>query len=219
MNRCLAGALCLAFASAAGTYAWTRSHREPGSAPAADLVVIEGSTKHLVSEEMAESSRAMLRRIAPPFEAVASDGRACKLGELLRNGPVVLTFIKTGCPCSEAAQPFFNRVHAAYPDARFLGVIDAEADAAARWAERFRIAYPLLLDPGLRIVRDYEVENSAYIVVIDPGGRIVRHWPGYSADMLRELGLTLAGLTGAAERPIDVADAPEQEYSGCPFDL
>ena len=168
---------------------------------------------------MATASEAMVERVAPPFDAPAADGRRYRLDELSRRGPLVLTFVKDGCPCSEAAQPFFNRLHAAYPEAEMFGVIDVEAEPATRWAGRFHVTYPLLLDPGLGIIRAYNAENSAYVVLVDAQGRIRKHWPGYSAGMLRELGATLAGLIGTTDRPIDVADAPDEAYSGCPFEF
>ncbi|APW62531.1 peroxiredoxin family protein [Paludisphaera borealis] len=219
MNRIAVATFCALIAVVGGVFALARLRSESGGAVASTLMIIEGSTKHLVTKEMADASKAMVERTAPHFEAVAVDGRTYNLGELRRRGPVVLTFAKFGCPCSEAAQPFFNRLHAAYPEAGFFGVIDVEAEKATRWAERFRIDYPLLLDPALQIVRAYEIENSAYVVVVDADGRILNHWPGYSSGMLQELGATLARLSDTAERPIDVVDAPDQEYSGCPFDL
>ena len=132
---------------------------------------------------------------------------------------MVLTFIKIGCPCSEAAQPFFNRLRAAYPHARILGVIDGDLGPANLWAKKIRVSYPLLLDPNLQLVRAYGVENSAYVVLVDQKGQIVMHWPGYCASMLQELGATLALLTRSAVRPIDTVDAPVEFYSGCPYDL
>jgi peroxiredoxin len=219
LNRIAVVSFCLLFVTLGCFYAAARLRPRSGGADAVELTTIEETTKHVVTKEMTEASKVMVDRTAPAFQAAAVDGRTYRLDELRRRGPVVLTFIKAGCPCSEAAQPFFNRLAAAYPDAGFFGVIDVEADKASRWAERFRIAYPLLLDPVCQIVRAYKVENSAYVVVVDADGRILKYWPGYSSGMLQELGSTLAKSTGSAEQAIDVADAPDQEYSGCPFDL
>ena len=47
----------------------------------------------------------MVSRQAPDFSKKAADGENYVLRELIRHGPVLLTFIKIGCPCSEAAQP------------------------------------------------------------------------------------------------------------------
>ena len=219
MNRLTIFGHAALIAAVGGSYAWVTLRSEWGGADPPGLLIADEPPKHLVTRRMAAASEAMVERIAPPFDTPASDGQRYRLDELCRGGPVVLTFVKDGCPCSESAQRFFNRLHAAYPQAPMFGVIDVEAEQANRWAGRFRVAYPLLLDPGLNIMQNYHAENSAYVVLVDDRGRIRKHWPGYSAGMLRELGATLAGLLGTAERPLDVADAPEEEYSGCPFEF
>ena len=105
--------------------------------------------KHVVTPRMSEASRVLVSRQAPDFSKKAADGENYALRELIRHGPVLLTwkvlffeqdcqtgqdcrvrnrfvlrnrsslpvwlrqsgravlltFIKIGCPCSEAAQP------------------------------------------------------------------------------------------------------------------
>ncbi len=200
-------------------YALAVLRNELGGPAGLAPVVIVDSTRHLVTPAMADASREMVERKAPGFHARAADGRAYSLAELRAAGPVLLTFIKQGCPCSESAQPYFNALHAAYPGVSLLGVIDVEGEAAGRWAERHRVTDPMLLDPAGELVRGYGVQNSAYVVLVDSEGRIARHWPGYSAPMLRELGATLAAMTGRAEVPLALDDAPEELYTGCPYDF
>lgn len=192
--------------------------RASDPAPPQPLLIIEDA-KHLVTPDMAEASRGMRGRAVPPFEKPATDGRTRRLDALLRDGPLVLTFIKKGCPCSEAAQDFFNQLHAAYPTLTMLGVIDVGPDQARGWADRFHAAYPLLIDVEGDLVRDLGVENSAYVVIIDPEGRVAEHWPGYSRPMLRELGALMARATSSREKSLDFGEAPEDLYTGCPYDL
>lgn len=99
------------------------------------IITVE-TAKHVVTPSMAEASRGMVFRQAPAFTLKATDGAEYSLGELIREGPLLLTFIKIGCPCSEAAQPFFNRLRAAYPHARILGVIDGDLGPANLWAKK-----------------------------------------------------------------------------------
>ncbi len=200
-------------------YAWVRLSSETDLLGKPPTEVPGVPARHVVTPSMAEASRGMVLRQAPAFTLKATDGAEYSLGELIREGPLLLTFIKIGCPCSEAAQPYFNRLRAAYPHARILGVIDGDHGPANLWAKKIRVSYPLLLDPNLQLVRAYGVENSAYVVLVDQKGQIMMHWPGYSASMLQELGATLAGLTRSAVRPIDTLDAPVEFYSGCPYDL
>lgn len=201
-----------------GLYGWTR-FRSGLPEGRQDLVIIEGPTKHLVTEEMAIAGRTMLDRPAFRFAKPGTDGVTHELDEMLRQGPVLLTFIKQGCPCSEAAQTYFNQIHEAYPRVSMLGVINVEIESAKRWAARFHANYPLLLDPAEELVRGYEVENSAYAVLIDRDGRIVKYWPGYSESMLNQLGSSLARMTGSTERKLDFRDAPTELYTGCPYAL
>ena len=219
MSRFAAAAFVVLFATLGILYGWTRLRFVRSGDVVPPQVIVDESKKHLVTKEMAEASRSVVDRVAPAFEAIANNGETYTLDELRQRGPVVLTFVKDGCPCSQAAQPFFNQLHTAYPKARFVGVINTETDKAQKWAKLFSVTYPLVLDPSLRIVKDYRVENSAYVIVIDSDGRIRQHWPGYSTSMLKELGGAIAALTGSPEKPIDMEDAPDLLYTGCPFEL
>lgn len=200
-----------------GAYFYVRLRAEFGPPPSAYTVPIIVE-KHTVTEAMSEMSQALVDTPAPPFSAKGIDGTTFDLDSELARGPVVLTFIKFGCPCSEESQAFFNALAKSHPKARFLGVIDVDAEKARGWGEKFGVNYPMLLDEGLKMVHDYKVENSTYVVVID-GKKVIRqHWPGFSRGMLRNVENLLAELTDGTVNPIDVAEAPENLYSGCPFD-
>ena len=175
-------------------------------------------TSHAVTPAMVAASGAMAAREIPDFRAEAPDARALSLREAAADAPVFLSLIKDGCPCSASAQPFYNRLHAAYgARARFLGVIDDDLDSARRWASASRVGFPILSDPASGLARACGAENSAYSALVAPGGRIEVLWPGYSSGILEEAGRRLATLSGVAFRPIRLADAPAEPLSGCPF--
>ena len=133
--------------------------------------------------------------------------------------PLVLVFIKDGCPCSESAQPFYNQLAQLYgEESRFLGVINGDLEVAARWGKVNKVAFPIMADAEQTIIRDYQAFNSAYVALVQDG-QIRRLWPGYSTGMLREAGAMLAELTGRPEGPLDLLDAPEEPYSGCPYEV
>ena len=135
----------------------------------------------------------------------ATDESLYDIKELTKDGPVVLVFIKDGCPCSEAAQPFFNLLFDAYgKHARFFGIFDGDVTVARKWAKHNLVGFPILSDPDLRTVHEYKAENSAYVALIAKGGRIEKLWPGYSAEMLADAAARLARLTGFIAKPIDV---------------
>ncbi len=217
--------LALVFAASlllGGSVAWFRVRSEFGAAPTPPNAtpIVVSATQHRVTHEMAEASSQLAGAPAPDFQVRTVNGQLTGLAELTRHGPCVLTFIKDGCPCSIAAQRYFNRLAEAYGDvAVFAGIIDVEAESASEWAERFGLTYSLLLDPKLELVRSYSAPNSAYVVLISPDQHIVRQWPGFSEPMLTELSTQLARMGGVASRPVDFSLSPKQDYTGCPYDL
>jgi peroxiredoxin len=214
MNRLILSTLALAALAAGGFFALVRSG---GTRP----VAAEGPAepeKHRVTAGMLMASDAMTRLAAPTFRLKGTDGVSYALDELAGESPVVLVFIKDGCPCSSDAQRFFNRLHAAYGrEVKFLGVIDVDTDKGRAWGQKNATSFPLVADPGLEAVRAYKAESSAYLAVVDKGGAIDRLYPGYSKEMLVEASERIARLAGVTPRPIDATGAPDELSTGCPF--
>jgi peroxiredoxin len=208
----------LAFGSVAGVYAFARLRAESARRELAN-VPAGLATKHAVTTEMAGRAVAQWHRPAPPFRAMASDGRERELRASLQERPVFLVFIKDGCPCSEAAQPFFNELATRFGGrVEFLGVIDGDVDTARRWADGHQSAFPILADADLALIHAFGAESSAHSVLVDREGEVAGYWPGYSAGYLTEIFRELCLLTSESPGPIDLADAPTEPTTGCPFD-
>lgn len=211
----------LALATVFTVYSWAVLGTGPDldESPAPELVVIESEETHKVTPEMLAATEKASQTTAPEFLADATDGKTYDLAGLTGNGPVVLAFIKEGCPCSVAAQPYFNRLFEAYgAKVPFFGVIDAPVDRAEKWGRVNQAAFPILCDVDLAIIHDYKAESSAYLAIVSRGGTIEKLWPGYSVAMLEEASARLAKLAEMDVRPIDTTDAPSDEMlTGCPF--
>ena len=173
---------------------------------------------HPVTAPMRASAAAQSgRRLAIP-SAPGSDGRSHSPLSESADRPLVLIFIKDGCPCSESAEPYFRRLQLAYaPRATFLGVIDSDLPTARSWVARHATPYPVLADPDLRIITPCAAERSAYVLLLAPGGTVSSLWPGFSAPMLAEVGSHIARLTGQEPAPLDATGAPAELASGCSF--
>jgi len=207
----------LFFAGFGLVYACSRMRYEWSARSVSAPNVLEGPQRHLVRPEMLIATAKMTDVVAPAFRAQATDDSYYDIAELTGDGPVVLVFIKEGCPCSLAAQPFFNLLFDAYgKHARFFGVFDGSVSKAKKWAMQNQAAFPLLSDPDLRTVHEYKAENSAYVALIPKGGTIKKLWPGYSVEMLADASARLARLTGVIAKPIDVSAAPTEITTGCP---
>lgn len=215
MSKPLILLIAIVTLAGAGAYAFVRSGGRFGSP---GKVAFAEPEKHLVTPAMLAQTDAMARRSAPSFRARATDGATYDLADITKESPLVLVFIKDGCPCSADAQRFFNRLHEAYgKEARFLGVIDSDDAHARAWGHQHRTTFALLIDPDLAIARAYQAESSAYMAVMEKGGVIDRLYPGYSVTMLAEASERIARLAGVAARPIDASGAPDELSTGCPL--
>jgi hypothetical protein len=174
--------------------------------------------KHYVNARQLADANEMVQRAGGGFTATAQNGRRITWGELSSGRPVVLIFIKEDCPCNGEIEPFFQRVETLYThEARFAGVIDADAMGAAQYATQHNVRHPILADPEKMVIRQFSVKNGCYVVLLTPGGVIDGCWPGCSADTMRQLGRRIADLAGVVERPLDVSGMPASLTTGCPF--
>ncbi len=98
--------------------------------------------------------------IAPDFTLPATTGAAVHLYEALEKQPVVLFFylraftpVCTSEACAFQSQlPFFEDVNAAV-----LGISSDSESAARKFAEAYRLKFPLLLDSGGVVRKLYHV--------------------------------------------------------------
>jgi len=200
-------------------YSWAVLGTGPGPDEGQGLIVIESEKKHLVTPEMLAATEKASQTAAPAFQAEATDGKTYDLAELTKSGPVVLAFVKEGCPCSVESQPYFNRLFEAYgTKVPFFGVIDGPVNRAEKWGRVNDAAFPILSDVDLMIIHDYKAESSAYLAIVSKGGTLEKLWPGYSVEMLDDASARLAKLAGMDVQPIDTTGAPSGEMlTGCPF--
>lgn len=90
---------------------------------------------------------------------------------------VVILFLATDCPISNAYAPAMSRLEKEFgpQGVRFLGVhcdTDVTAAIAARHAADYRLPFPVLLDPEQVLARPAGVAVTPEAVVVLPGGEI-----------------------------------------------
>jgi len=202
----------------------TGAVRTTGAAPpSGDAAAVEpdhARQTHYVGPRQLAHSNAMLSREAGDFQATDQGGRRLGWHDLSGGRPVVLVFIKDGCPCNVKVEPLFRRVEKLYPEeARFAGVIDAGTAAARRYATEQAVPHPVLADPEHRLILLFGAEAGCHVVLLTPGGVIDGCWPGCSASTLQQLGRRIARLAGVEERTLDITDVPASLTAGCRFVL
>lgn len=175
--------------------------------------------KHLVTDAMTEKAKQQELKPAPEFDLTDPvSGKQISLKQLAGEKPVVVYFIKEGCPCSQTYEPFIQEFASNYADvAHVVGIIDGDADTARRWSSRYVNRYPIANDPTNATMIRWGATNSAFTALVDQQGKLVAYWPGYSRWMLEEMSQKLAELAGVPRRRLAVLDAPSQLYTGCSF--
>ena len=141
----------LAFVALLGLFLWARHERELGESLPFEAAsdTIEGPPSHRVTSEMWSAVEKVQGLPSPVFRARDGEGRTHELdGPTYEGAPVLIVFIKDGCPCSSAAQPFLNQLARRYmPEVRFLGVIDVGEQRARAWGLEHAAPFPILTDP------------------------------------------------------------------------
>ena len=128
---------------------------------------------------------------APPFSLAEATGRQVSLGDLAGRHVVLYFYPKDDTPgCTKEACGFRD----GWDELQRLGVtvLGVSPDAAAshvRFAEKYRLPFPLLSDPDKQVMEAYGAwgEKTSYgrtttgvirsTVWIGPDGKVVQHWP------------------------------------------
>jgi peroxiredoxin Q/BCP len=99
---------------------------------------------------------------APDFEGVDQGGTRVSLDALVKDSAIVLYFYPKDFTLVCTAQACLFRdsgEELARQGARVVGVSMDDTASHARFAEKHRVAYPLLSDPGKRIQQAYEARQ------------------------------------------------------------
>lgn len=126
---------------------------------------------------------------APRLDLVSPDGRRQPLEELWSGAAVVLVVFKISCPVCQLALPVLERISGA--GLRFVAVSQDNAASSASFAARFRITFPILLDPaadGYPVSNALGVSSVPSIFVIEPDGIISKSFAGFSKAEIEDLG-------------------------------
>lgn len=153
---------------------------------------------------------------APAFSGTASDGKTHSLASLRRTGkPTVLYFIGNTCPVNAQAVKYYVRVANAYKGkVNFVGVIDTNKAGYDQWQRRFKVPFPVIFDPEMKIIQAYKAERSPWTIMINAQGRITHEWPGYSVGEINELSQAIARANKMTAARIDTSGAPQNPRYG-----
>lgn len=175
-----------------------------GVAALVAAILLPTRSGHPVTPYMQEAADSVAgRTVTPPSETI--DVR-----------PQVIVFILPDCPCSEDYEPFTHELFRAYGShVDFLGIVAGTEAEAVAWQEKHKTPFPVLPDPDGDIASKYDAKRSAYTALLVDRTVIRKLWPGYSREMLQELGTLAADAAQISPVPLNTEGAPAKLTSGC----
>ena len=111
---------------------------------------------------------------APLFDLLRPEGASVRLADQLGQ-VVLLNFWATWCGPCRIEMPLIQEAYDTFKDRGFvaLGVnFDEPAEAVTAFAQELQVTFPLLLDPGGEVQRQYLIRGYPTTVILDREGRI-----------------------------------------------
>jgi len=174
--------------------------------------------RHSVTPEMEKATAAEAKQALPRFDVLDSEGKPVTLASGKADRPQFVYFVLDGCPCSFDAEPQFHRLFERYKGKiDFVSVTDADKKKAHDWNIQLLVNYPVVPDPEKKIIHAYGAKSSVYSMLIGTDGHVVKMWPGYSAEILKQMNSLMAAEAGVEEKPFDPQYAPLEKATGCAF--
>jgi Redoxin len=110
----------------------------------------------------------------------------------------LLVFFETDCPTCQLALPYLNALKK--DSVQVIGLSQDDEAATREFVKQLRIGYPVELDHGLKISREYNPQSVPTIYQLDENGQVQSTLVGFDKQGLNELA---AALGNAAIAPPD----------------
>lgn len=116
--------------------------------------------RHPVLLEMLIQTARMGGKRAVPVSTKDVKNRPVQIAVEPMAKPEFVYFIEDGCPCSYTAEPLFHALYRQFGGrVDFIGVTNADKKGAEDWLREMGAPYPLISDPELKIIHDYEAKT------------------------------------------------------------
>jgi peroxiredoxin len=127
---------------------------------------------------------------APDFTLAGTNGESHNLQEALARGPLLAVFFKVSCPTCQFTLPFVERLFQQFKSqgAQVWAVSQDDPEDSRRFAERFGISFPVVVDPKpYRVSRSYGLRFVPTMFLIGSEGEIQLTADGFSRPDLLEI--------------------------------
>lgn len=110
---------------------------------------------------------------APDFSLKSTDGTEYSLQELLKRGPIFISFFKVSCPVCQFTFPFLERLYKrlAGNNVAFFGISQDTVRLTREFADEYGVTFPILIDTdGYPASNAYGLTNVPTSFLIDTDG-------------------------------------------------
>jgi len=150
----------------------------------------------------------------PEFRLRDTAGATHTAAEWQNKKAIVLFFVMTDCPIGNTYVPEMNRIREAYAakGVSLYGVqaeTSTEESAVVRYAQEFRYAFPLLLDPGQVLIKLVNATVTPQVAIVTPEGKVL--YLGRIDNRVEDFGKTRYQATHA-----DLREALDAVLAGKP---
>ena len=140
--------------------------------------------------------------LAPGFLLMDLNGRETALADLIRTGPVLLTFYKVSCPVCQMTMPFLERLHQAGA-LRIYAISQNDADDSREFNQEYGITMATLLDreeDKFSASNAYGISHVPTLYLVGGDGRISKGIESWNRPELEALA---SGVGVQLIRPTD----------------
>ncbi len=137
---------------------------------------------------------------APDFSLPTLDGETIRLADLLKAGPAVLVFWKSGCRACDLAFPYLERLAEIAPEVAVIAVGQETTDSARIYVAQTGLRLGVALDgPDYAVSRLYDPAFTPTIFLVGSDGKILFKGEGFSKADLNALAAKVGEVIG---RPV-----------------
>ena len=154
---------------------------------------------------------------APPFSAMASDGKHYNVQSLTSGQPVLMMFFSAGCPHNAHGIEDMNRLtKLAAGKIRIVGMTNLDAKQTKQFARNHHAKFPILSDSDGKVIAKFGALAGLDNVLILPNGKLAKKWTGYNQTTVGDVEAELS-RRGYPALKLNVAHLPKDRQSGCAF--
>ncbi len=131
----------------------------------------------------ADDAQAKEGHQAPDFALKTLEGKTLRLSELRGKKVVLINFWATWCPPCRLEMPTMQQIYSEYGKKGFeILAVNIEPDAKQEIREfikELRLTFPVLLDPQMKVAREYRLFGLPASVLVDRKGIVRARETGY----------------------------------------